>query len=435
MKIKRVALLIPSIYGGGAERDILMLAGVLQQFYTVDVITLEKGAQYDPPNGVSFFHLTGIGGRSGFLLKALYFPLQRARFKRLLKEKRYDIVISYLERACFLLSSIHIKKYRSRKIFSFRVYQSLHILKEDLPFHIKVIRNTIYNRFIRRSQKHADLIVVPGKGVKDDLVHYFGLDPAGIEVVSYGYRQDLLMRMASKPMEYGINDVLERGPVITTVGRLVKQKGQWHLIRIFTELKKRLPGISLFLLGEGILHDYLVQLAMDLGNEVYSVSDVKKKAASECDIFFVGFQPNPFKYIQNSSLFALTSLWEGLANVLVEALVCGTPVVSSDCRAGPREVLAPGTDINREADEPEFAEYGVLMPVFDENFYKASEPLTITEKVWADVLCRLLEDNRLRAEYRRKAKIRSEDFSSDIFSQRWKVIVEKLLRSRTSGPS
>ena len=154
-----------------------------------------------------------------------------------------------------------------------------------------------------------------------------------------------------------------------------------------------------------------------------------KKITAECDIVFLHFQPNPFKYLKSSTVFALPSLWEGLANVLVEALVCGAPVVSTDCRAGPREVLAPGTDIRRETKEPEYAEYGILMPTFDDRFYTASEPLTATELVWADTLCRMLLDKGLRQKYTNKSKERVKDFTLEKFSLMWGKILDKVLRS------
>ena len=429
MKRKKIALLIPSIYGGGAERDLLILAGVLKATYEVDIITLESGAQYETPRGVSTVNLTGISGRSSFFLKALFFPLQWVRLKRLLKRKRYDIVIGYLERVCLLLSLIRLREPCPKKIFSFRVYQSLHIIKEELPLHIKALRNSVYKRFIRRSQRYADLIVVPGKGVKDDLESFFCLDPSGIEVVYYGHQQELMKRLSSESLGPEVEGLLSRGPLITTVGRLAKQKGQWHLIRVFTEVRKKMPGSRLLILGEGPLKGYLVRLAEDLGNRVCSVKNGEKKNIAECDIVFLDFQPNPFKYLKSSTVFALPSLWEGLANVLVEALVCGVPVVSSDCRAGPREVLAPGTDIRRETKEPEFAEYGVLMPTFDDRFYSAGAPLSATELIWADTLFRMLLDSGLRQKYTNESKERAKDFTLEKFRLMWKKILDEVLQS------
>ncbi|HUT66783.1 MAG TPA: glycosyltransferase [Spirochaetota bacterium] len=376
MKRKKIALIIPSIYGGGAERNLLILAGALKATYEVDIITLESGAQYETPHGVSTVNLTGISGRSSFFLKALLFPLQWMRLKRLLKRKQYDIVIGYLERVCLLLSLIRLREPCPKKIFSFRVYQSLHIIKEELPLHIKVLRNPVYKRFIRRSQRYTDRIVVPGKGVKDDLERFFGLDPSGIEVVYYGYQQELMRRLSSEPLMPEIEDFLSRGPLITTVGRLAKQKGQWHLIRVFTEVRKKMPGSRLLILGEGPLKGCLVRLAEDLGNRV-----------------------------------------------------CGAPVVSADCRAGPREVLAPGTDIRRETKEPEFAEYGVLMPTFDDRFYSAGAPLSATELIWADTLFRMLLDKGLRQKYTNKSKERVKDFTLEKFSLMWGKILDKVLKS------
>lgn len=183
------------------------------------------------------------------------------------------------------------------------------------------------------------------------------------------------------------------------------------------------------ILGEGPLKGYLVRLAEDLGNRVYFAKDGDYKNIADCDILFLGFKKNPFKYMKNTTVFALPSLWEGLGNVIVEALVCGAPVVSSDCRAGPRELLAPGSDFRKETKEPDFAEYDILMPTFDDRFYSAGEPLTATELIWSDVLSRVLLDGGLRRQYTNRSKERVKDFTVDKLEPFWERILDEGLES------
>jgi len=76
----------------------------------------------------------------------------------------------------------------------------------------------------------------------------------------------------------------------------------------------------------------------------------------------------------------LSSSWEGFPNVLIEALACEIPIISTDCKSGPREILAPETDFNYQTSKPEFGKYGILMPVFDNKFKNTSEPLDEREK-------------------------------------------------------
>ena len=116
-------------------------------------------------------------------------------------------------------------------------------------------------------------------------------------------------------------------PVILSAGRLVPVKGHETALRAFAEVVKSRPA-RFVILGEGPDRQKLVDLSHTL------------KIAHLVD--FAGFQINPFAYMARAAAFVLASSHEGLPSVLIEAMACGTPLVSADCPSGPREILEGG---------------------------------------------------------------------------------------------
>ena len=183
------------------------------------------------------------------------------------------------------------------------------------------------------------------------------------------------------------------------MGRLTKQKGQWHLIRAFKKVKEKITNMKLIILGTGELEDYLKKLVVGLNLEK--------------DVYFLGFQKNPFKFISKSKIHVFPSLYEGFPNALVEAMACEIPVISSDCKSGPREILAPETNIDVETKIIEYAKYGVLIPVCNDNYYKAKDPLTNKEMILAKSIVELYLSKELLENYTVKSKERVKDFNKD----------------------
>jgi len=142
------------------------------------------------------------------------------------------------------------------------------------------------------------------------------------------------------------------------------------------------------------------------------------------DVHFLGFKNNPFKYMKRSDVFVLSSLYEGFGNVITEAMACGTPVVSTDCRSGPREILAPGTGIGENTEKIERAEYGILTPVPDEEKHEPEKELTEEEGFLAEALTKVLKDEDLRKKYRERSQDRIEEFRPEKITKRWIKVIE-----------
>lgn len=179
---------------------------------------------------------------------------------------------------------------------------------------------------MRWAYSRASGIVAVSGGVADDLALSTGLSRKNIEVIDNPVATTDMLAKSHEPIQHPWFRPGE-APVILGVGRLSPQKDFPTLIRAFAKLRKS-RAARLMILGDGPDRSKLEQLVESLG-----LKD---------DVFIPGFLPNPYPYIRAASLFVLSSRWEGLPTVLIEALACSTPVVSTDCPSGPVEILESG---------------------------------------------------------------------------------------------
>lgn len=182
----------------------------------------------------------------------------------------------------------------------------------------------------------ADQVIVTSAGVADDMAAYTGLSRDRIRVVpSPVVPESLFQADLPRPDHPWLGD--PGSPLILSAGELCGRKGFDTLLRAFARLRAQRP-CRLMILGRGGAKEELLRLAMELG--------------VEADFALPGFVPEPYAYMAHADCFAFSSRWEGLGFVLIEALAVGTPVVSTDCPSGPREILQDGR-------------YGRLVPVGD----------------------------------------------------------------------
>jgi glycosyltransferase involved in cell wall biosynthesis len=178
---------------------------------------------------------------------------------------------------------------------------------------------------IRYLYRLADGVIVPSVGVATDLCEQLGVERARLRVAYSPIVSARLEQLAQEPIEH---PWLAAGapPVILGVGELGSRKDFVTLIRAFALVRAEHP-CRLLILGRGRQRERLLALASEL-----DIADA---------VDLPGFVANPYPYMRQAAVFALSSRWEGLGIVLVEALACGTPAVSTDCPSGPREILGP----------------------------------------------------------------------------------------------
>ena len=182
----------------------------------------------------------------------------------------------------------------------------------------------------------ADAIVAVSNGVAEDMAQQTGTPPARITTL---YNPVIFHGFAEAAAQACPHPWLEpnQPPVFLGIGRLVAQKDFATLIRAFAIVRAQQP-CRLIIAGAGPERQNLLALAKALG-----VDDA---------LDLPGFLPAPLPWIAHATALVMSSLYEGFGNVLVEALACGTPVISTNCPYGPAEILANGR-------------YGALVPVGD----------------------------------------------------------------------
>lgn len=169
----------------------------------------------------------------------------------------------------------------------------------------------------------ADAVVAVSRGVASDLVEHA---PKCRAIVKLIYNPIITSNILSQSRQAVEHSWFKPGrpPVILGAGRLAEQKDFATLIRAFALVRQRRPA-RLLILGEGEERQRLETLAAVLG--------IRQ------DVSLPGYEENPYKYMSKAALFVLSSAWEGFGNVLVEALAVGAPVLATDCKDGPREIL------------------------------------------------------------------------------------------------
>lgn len=384
-KKRNIAIIVPNLRGGGAERVVSNLSLYLSDKKYNKYIILYSAEKIEYPYRGNLIDLN-IKAINNSFVKIFNLIRRIYKLKRIKRKLHIQISISFLESA----NIVNIfSKDKDRVIVSIRNFKS----KSSNGLYGK-----IYNCLIKMFYNRVDMLVAVSKGIKRDLVKNYGIKENKIKVIYNLYDLEKIQELSKEKIEDEYKEIFNF-PVIINVGRLTRQKGQWHLIRAFKKVKEKITNIKLIILGIGELEDYLKQLVEELNLEK--------------DVFFLGFQKNPFKFISKSKIYAFPSLYEGFPNALVEAMACGIPVISSDCRSGPREILAPESNINKETKNIEYAKYGVLIPVCNDNYYNACFSLTSEETILAKSITELYSSKELLKKYTGKSKERAKDFDKN----------------------
>ena len=308
----RIAILLPDLGGGGVERVRLLLAEeFIARGYAVDFVLMRKeGALLDE-----------VPAQARVVeLKAARVVSVVPLFREYLRTERPDAVLS----ALWPLSVAAALAAR-RAWFGGRVVVSEHADFRTVHW-ISGFNKLLLRTAGRRMYARADAVVAVSQGVREGLLSVPRLPAEKVHVIYNPVRQRRSLEVAEADrnlVEWWAGGDL----AVVAAGALKFEKDFATLIRAVA-IARRTKDIRLLILGEGPDRAMLEQLATKLG--------------VDGAVRLPGFRADPYPFYSRAGVFVLSSNREGAGNVIVEALACGTPVVATDCRSGPRELLDSG---------------------------------------------------------------------------------------------
>lgn len=369
----RILLIIPYGGVGGIERLALNFYNFYKsKGYEVKVLKIIKLPTDIVNFGEDEYSLSNIDFSSMGRLERLFFYVKAPwKLRQIIQKNRFNYSLGFGDMSNIFSSLTFTKEYK---------IVSIHSTKSK-----EFTDNTFLNRLSKLSYKTSyyflDKVVCISKAIKEDLLQNCGFAfPEKLKVIYNPHHIAEIEKMAEIPLETEEEKKIFQKKTILFLGRLTTVKSPWHLLKAFSLLKN--ADCNLVFVGDGApdVLEYMNQLVGQLGlNE---------------KVFFLGRKSNPYQYLKQASVLALSSKYEGTPNVIVEAIACGIPVVSSNCTAGLPELMSNSL-LEKDGDLV-ITESGIITPTFFDNKIALPENnhSTQEEQVFAEALERVLYDTK-----------------------------------------
>ena len=380
---KKISIFINSIAGGGAERVVSLLLNELKTDMDIYLVLLNKKIEYDIPDGQKIFCFNQPEKENG-IIKIIKLPYLALRYKHFCTKNKIETSLSFLKRANYINCLSRIYGSDSKIIISERTY---------LSNYLKFIGKSgeISGRYLTKwLYPKAKLIITNSSLIKTDLQKNFNIHTK-FQLIHNPINLTAIQHAGN---ENG-NSSLFTTFTFISVGGFRREKNYELLIDAFYRIKDL--DCKLILIGRG--------------DQENKLKHKVKYLELENRVIFPGFDNNPYKYLSKANCFVLSSNFEGFPNSIQEALACNLPVISTDCQSGPREILAPETDINKILENDiEISGYGILVPV--NNAYQLARAMRL-----------IYNDTKLQKDLRKKAFERANDFDIAKIGEQFKKTV------------
>ncbi len=310
MMSKRIGLAIDSLAGGGAEKIVLTLAAELKkQGHEPHLLILIPHCDYRPPENIPVHFCFTHGERhidSFWQLSKSVIRVRRWFEEIEVEHGKFDLILSNLDKSNLLLTKAEVSP----------LYIVVHnSIEEELKRERKLGPLSYFKMLRAKKALNSQRLITVSKGIEREICETKRIKPKSIQTIYNPFDIDEI-----REKSLAANHAIPQGDYLIHVGRVAKQKRHDILFKALAKMQNKLP---LVLLCNN------PKKAMKLARK-YGVAD---------RIICPGFQANPFPWIKQAKLLVLSSDYEGLPTVLIEALICGTPVVSTLCPHGPDEIL------------------------------------------------------------------------------------------------
>lgn len=374
--MKNVAIITHSLDSGGAERIAGLLSKKLEKIYNVYIFVLHTDHIVYEYGG----RLVDIGDEGIFYESSL---------KKNKEKYKIDVAISFLE----MMNLANIRSRGNEKI----------IISERCAHSSIVPKAYADELIINRYYDQAEEIVACSFGTGWDLKNYYGVGTSVSEIYNF-IDQELIREKSKENLPNEISSFLQKEHFLLNIGRLDVQKNQQEII---SEYKKYLEcgGMikKLLILGSGPLFE--------------EIEDFIESLHLKENVMVIPYCKNPFSFIKRATALIQASIYEGLPNVILEAMTLGCPVISSDCLSGPRELLNDELNYEETLGECKICKRGILVPLV-----KNSE---IKEETKLSVAMRMIEDAALRKRISETSVEYMEQYSNELILKQWIEVIEK----------
>lgn len=328
----KIAIFIYSMAGGGAERVMSYLLPYLKKNgHEVVLVLMNDTFAYDIPKDIPIHYLEKSRGNEPGIFKFLKLPWLAWKYSRLIKREKITHSFSLLSRPCYInIMARWLTSHPFKLMVSERNYPSLQYGYGDTQSKI----NTF---LVKNLYPKADLIISNAKASSEDLVVNFNVKEERTRVIYNPIDLEKIDAILPKNAFFSADYIN-----LVSVGRLQVVKNQKFLVNAVAAYE----NVRLYLFGEG-------ELRADLEKQI-------KELKLENRVFLMGFESNPFQYLKCADLFIFGSLHEGFPNVIMEAMACGLPILTTNCKSGPDEIMEL---MDAKNDDIMITDYGILTPV------------------------------------------------------------------------